>query len=391
MRTRIVLSVLGVWSLLAAQSSSPRLSINPATPWGAALQDISVESDESRKLARIDEFLSSFGSDPLRRDALLWLYPQKQKILVPRQQHRATIDCAEKFLALDPKNETGDALPLMVYALKAAEALKDTPAVRAWALRTSALARAALAPKANDETESAARDRIDYARQVDIYAEYAIANAALQYAPEAQAPELLTLLENQNPRSAYLPQACQGAFAALKKQNQLDAAVAAAERCFDQQAASEDMLIVAADHYLRKNTAPDRVVKLSQGAIQILKTRAKPEPLSESDWVQRRNLLLGLGYWMSGVTLSGQSQFAAADENLRLALPLVESNPDLLAPALFHLGLANFRLGEKTKNKALLTEAARFSQRCAALKSPLQAQAAKNLQVIQQQYGIQLR
>ena len=393
MRTRVVLSVLGGLFLVPASAwcQSGRLNINPATPWGAALQNISQESDPARKLGLIEKFVADYGSDAERREALLWIYPQKQALHVKRGEGAAVIEAAEKFLALDPKNATGDALPLMVQALKAAEAAKNAPAVRSWAVRTSGLARAAMAPRGAGEGEANARERIDYSRQVDIYTEYAIANAALQYAPETQAPELLDLLEQQNPRSAYLPQACQGAFAARRKQNQMDAAAGIAERCFEKQGATEDMLIVSADHYLRKNTSPDRVVKLSQGAVEMLKTRAKPEGVAEADWTQRRNLMLGLGYWMAGVTLSGQNQFAEADQSLRLALPLVENNTELLAPALFHLGLANFRLGEKAKDKARLTEAARFSKQCAAIKGPLQQQAAKNLQVIQQQHGIQVR
>lgn len=384
MRTR---AALGIWAFGAVVLAGQQ--VRTPSPWEVALETIREQTDDTARFDLMNKFIADYGFDPARRDALLWIYPRRQAIEQKRQHWPAVIETGEKALALDPQNASGEMLPVMVAALKAAEALKDTSAVRSWCIRTSALARAAVAaPRGASESEAAAKERVDYSRQVDIYTEYAMANAALQYAGTKYAPDLLALLEKQNARSTYLPQACQGAFNALKELNKIDEAAAVTERCFERQGATEDMLMVAADHYLRKNTAPDKVIRLASGAVAMIEVRAKPEGITDAAWKERKDLVRGLGYWMAGVTRSGQNQFAEADQQLRLALPLIGGNRELLAQALFHLGLANFRLGEKAKNNELLKEAARFSKRCAEMPGPLQAQAAKNLKVIETQYGI---
>ncbi|HBY61875.1 MAG TPA: hypothetical protein DEH78_18810, partial [Solibacterales bacterium] len=63
----------------------------------------------------------------------------------------------------------------------------------------------------------------------------------------------------------------------------------------------------------------------------------------------------------------------------------------LKAAALFNLGLANFRMGEAAKGEAQsqrILDALRFNQQCAAIKSPFQAQAAKNVAAIKSQYRL---
>jgi len=45
---------------------------------------------------------------------------------------------------------------------------------------------------------------------------------------------------------------------------------------------------------------------------------------------------------------------------------------------LFYLGVANYQLGKAAKNKAQMTEAAKFSEECASRPGPYQAQAKKN-------------
>jgi hypothetical protein len=46
-------------------------------------------------------------------------------------------------------------------------------------------------------------------------------------------------------------------------------------------------------------------------------------------------------------------------------------------------------MGEKTTDQKRLMDAVSFTKQCAAIKSPFQAQAQKNLAAIQRQYRIQ--
>ena len=59
--------------------------------------------------------------------------------------------------------------------------------------------------------------------------------------------------------------------------------------------------------------------------------------------------------------------------------PLVESNQNLKAETLFMLGFSNFKMEN-------IMDSLKFNQQCAAIKSPFQAQAAKNVAVIKAQY-----
>jgi hypothetical protein len=372
-----VLSLLGFAALAAGQT---KFSINAETPWGAILQQIGQESDEGKKLALLNEFAAKYGADAARKEEMLWILPQKQAIHVKRQEWDAVVEAASTLERLDPGNQGGDNLPAFVAALKAVEAKKDPPAVRTWAVKTSALARKL--------ASAAAADQADYGKQVDIYTEYALATAAATYAQGPAVVELGDALAQQNPASPYWAQACPAYFNALMAAKEAPKALDALEQCAARNAANEDMFIQAANHLMTAKQTPDKVVVYARQAAELSAKRAKPEGAPAADWTKRQDAIQGLGHWMAGMTLAGQNKFPDADQSLRLALPLIQGNSELLAPALFQLGLINFRLGEAKKDKVRLTDAARFSARCAAMKSPYQAQAAQNLKVIQTRFGI---
>jgi hypothetical protein len=117
--------------------------------------------------------------------------------------------------------------------------------------------------------------------------------------------------------------------------------------------------------------------------VEGLQSKPKPENLSDADLEKKRNALLGGAHFMMGVTYSGQNKFADADKSLRTALPLIAADQQTQAEALFHLGLVNYKLGQAQKNKGRMKDALTFTQQCAAIKSRFQAQARKNLAVIQ--------
>jgi hypothetical protein len=58
----------------------------------------------------------------------------------------------------------------------------------------------------------------------------------------------------------------------------------------------------------------------------------------------------------------------------------------LLSHALFQLGLANHRMGEKANSVAQIQEAYTFFRQCSGVKGPNQAAATKNATVLKTQY-----
>ena len=124
----------------------------------------------------MEQFLAQYP----KHEGAVWVYSQMVASCAKLGQFDKAMAAAEKVLAKDPAD-----LETAVAAVKAAEAKKDPDAVRKWAVQSSDLARkAAQAPKAEDEDDDAFKQRVDYAKQVDTYTEYALLNSALQ-APEA--------------------------------------------------------------------------------------------------------------------------------------------------------------------------------------------------------------
>ena len=70
-------------------------------------------------------------------------------------------------------------------------------------------------------------------------------------------------------------------------------------------------------------------------------------------------------------------------------LDLRAADLGLLAGAYFYLGLANFKMGDsKVPDEKRILDAVRFNEQCAAIKSPFQAPAQRNIKAIRQQFHI---
>jgi tetratricopeptide (TPR) repeat protein len=285
---------------------------------------------------------------------------------------------------------TVDGLDLdAAYAkLKASETAKDSEGVLKWSGVTSELARKTIAgPKPAEQSDEDFKQAADYARQVDVYTEYSLYATMLQEPDPLKAMKLAETLEQRNPKSQYVAMVMPRYSAVARQANALPAAVAYGERAFERGQYSEDMLLVMADHYIQQKKSPEKVVLYSQKVIDIMSGGQKPEGITDADWAKKKEVTTGLAYWMAGTTLTGQNKFSEADKMLRSALPLVKDNQQLYGTALFHLGLANYRLAQASKNKAQIADAISFSKQAAAVKGPLQAQAAKNVRVMQQEFG----
>jgi tetratricopeptide (TPR) repeat protein len=292
------------------------------------------------------------------------------------------IEAGARLLALDAMDIDA------AYAnLKAAEALKDSEAVLTWSSVTSAIARKTVAsPKQANESDEEFKHTVDYAKQVDTYTEYSLYATASQEADPEKAMKLADALEQRNPKSDYIAMAMARYSVAARQANALPRAVAYGERAYARGQFSEDMLLVLADQSLQAKQ-PDKAVQYSQKILEVM-NRPKPEGVADADWERKKAVTNGLAYWMAGTTLTSQNKFAEGDKMLRQALPLVKDNEQLHGSALFHLGLANYKMAQASKNKAQIADAVAFSKQAAAMKGPLAGQAAKNLKVMQQEFGV---
>ena len=379
MKTLIVVTAC-LMASVSLMAQRHKLTINAETPEGALLQQIGTEADAAKKTELMEQFTEKFP----KHEAAAWVYAQLAPAYLKANQPDKSMAAAEKLLALDP----GD-VEIAHGALKAAEAKKDPDGIRKWAVITSDAARKMVAspqPKDEDEVEEWKR-LVDFSKQVDTYTEYSMYAAALQTTDARKRIELFETIEKRNPQSQYVQQSLEPYLAALTMAGEKAKAAQVAEKAASSANAGEDVILAAASGaYEAKNF--EKASGYSEKLIALLNSKPKPETMAEADWHKKKNLMLGVAYWMNGVIQSNAGRWVEADKTLRTALPLSEENKALAAEALFHLGLANYKLGDKPQDSKRILEALQFNQRCAAIPGPFQAQARKNIAAIRSQYHI---
>jgi tetratricopeptide (TPR) repeat protein len=344
--------------------------VNAETPEGQMLQQIGQEQDAAKKLELMEQFVSKHPS----HEGTGWVLEQLHIAYATANQNEKTIEAGEKLLAIDPEDTEAS-----LRNLKAAEAMQDVALVKKWSENTAKLASKAAAepqPKEADEVEGW-KKHIEYATQVNTYTEYALYALALKQTDPKQKLDLIETLQQRNPKSEYMPQLTTQQFLAYRQIGDSAKAIALAEQILEKDQSNEDMLLVVADSYLQTKKEPEKLQAYSQKMIELMKAKPKPDGVSDPDWEKRKNLITGLAYYISGKQHFTANKFGPADTQLRAALPLIDES--IKPEVLFLLGLANYKM-EK------IQEAANFNRACAAIKSPFQAQAARNLAAIRSQY-----
>jgi hypothetical protein len=237
--------------------------------------------------------------------------------------------------------------------LKAAEAKKDADGVKRLASEVSKLARSeAAAPQPSDPDQVTAwKSKVEYAKGVDTYAEYSLATMAQQpgVSPE-KSVELIEELQTMNPKSKYLDARVTYAYISA-----LQGAAGAASA-----------------------KSPDRALALANKLVNTVRSRPKPEGISDADWDKLKSEALGSGYYITGAVHAQKQAWVDCDRELKNALPLINKDPNRLGPAYFYLGLCDYQFGRITQDRSKMQDAIKYSDLSAAIPGPMAAQAANN-------------
>jgi hypothetical protein len=271
-----------------------------------------------------------------------------------------------------------DELDKSYTSLKDAQTKKDASLVKKAAADTCALARTVAAdpmPQA-DADQAVWKERVAYARNIELQTEYALSALAAESAP-AVAADLFEALEKQSPKSKYLEESYGRYLLAVNQSGGAAKMVATAEKGIVSFPDHEDLLLVLADNAINRKQ-PDRALIFARRLVAVMSKHPKPEGVSAAEWERKRSVSLSRGYWIAGVVTAEKGLYAEADRDLRTVLPMIRGNDTMLAPALFYLGVANHQLGRTTLNKKQVLEAKKFSEEAAQIKGPLAAQAWKN-------------
>lgn len=289
---------------------------------------------------------------------------------------------AAVLLLAGPVVAAPDTLDDKFQSLKEAVASKNTAQVKQLAVELFPLVSEASCEPAPqiDEEKEAWTNRVAYAKDVGLYAEYALFATAIE-SPAATLADLISTLEAQNPKSRYLDTAYGPYLVALNQSGAAAKIPTIAEKALANFPENEDLLLVLSDAAVNRKQ-PDRALTYSNRLIAVVNKHPKPEGMSATQWDRKRSTSLGRAYWTSGVVYGERAQHFAADKNLRAALPLIQGNEAMMAAALFYLGTANYELGKMTLSKAQVLEGARFSEQCAMIRSAFGEQARHNALVM---------
>ena len=361
----------------AAQEQKQHFTINVGTPEGQMLQSIGQEPDDDKKLVLAQDFLSKYP----KHEGAGWVTGQLQTIYINQKEYDKAIEAGEKALANDPND-----LDVAYYGLKAAEGKEDPGLVKTWSARTFALAHkdleAAKAPADDD-----AKERQEYVKGVQAYADYALFATATKIKDQKQIAELGAALEQQDIKSQYMPQMSGMYLSALTQSGQSAKICPTAEKLAGASSKDADAMVVAANCNLQHNQF-EKAASNATRAIEAINSRPKPEGMSDSDWASKKSLLLGRANWSAGVAYASQQRYGPADKALRAALPTIKGDPQLLAGALFHLGMANYSLGKQLGDKARIREGLQYFQQCAEMSGPYQEQASHNVRALKGELGV---
>jgi hypothetical protein len=374
MKLRLTFLVFAL-ALTAAGQRHRIDEVNTEKPDGKLLQQIMQENDAGKRTALLEQFTNQFAGS---KD-IPWVLEQLQAAYVKANDPDKIIAAGDKLLTADPDDPEA-----AMQCLKAAETKKDAAMVKKYAALASASARKmAAAPQPKEADEIAAwKASVEYAKQVDGYADYALYRAALESRDPKATIDLAETLRQQSPSSDYTGKLAQPLFIAYRQADP-PKAIAFAEQSLSTDQSSEDMLLVVADSYAQQNKEPAKVHAYSAKIVEIMANKPKPEGMSDADWNDHKIKVTGLAHYMSGKLYYLEKNYAKADTELRAALPMAETQAPLKPEIFFFLGFANYQLKKPQ-------DAANYYKACAAIKSQFQAPAVKSLQGIKNEYhGIQ--
>jgi tetratricopeptide (TPR) repeat protein len=376
---RIAAAVLSVtaFTCLCQQAEAQRYIANaaPDSPEGQFIELINLQSDDAKKSALLEQFVQSFP----KHQAVSWAYEQLQTTALKASQWDKALAYGEKLEQLHP-----DDLETASLNVKAAESKGDKTTTKLWSDYVQRIAQRFLEspPPKDPELLEEWKRRTAIASQYAAQDEYAIYKKAIDAGDPRQKIKLLDDLFKRNPDSQYLPQALVIYLNSYRAIGDNKNALLYAERILKNDRSNEDALLIAAEAYARSSSAPDKVAAYSARLIELMNTKSKPAIARQEDWDKKKAFYTGSAYWMIGNIHINQNRFAQADSALRAALPLLRQSEQSAASILFYLGWANYKMEN-------FAEAVRFYKQCMAFRSQFQEQAAKNLNVIRTEQGIQ--
>ena len=345
--------------------------VSPDSPEGQFLELVGLQSDESKKLALIEEFAQRFS----KSQAVAWAYEQIQLAALTSGDWDKALKAGERLLELNP-----DDIDTVQFNIKAAESKHDADAVKRWssyAEKISLRIVDSTPPKDPEELE-AWKKRVAYASQYAAQGDYVLYKQALETRDPKEKVRLFDSLLKRNPDTPYLAQMNVLYLNAYGLIGDSQKAFVYAEKVLEKDPRNEEALMAQLDGYSHRG-ATDRVMALAPKMIELMNAKPKPAGVSDAEWEKKKAYYMGTSHWMMGNAFINQSRFPLADNSLRAAAALMRGHDQAMAAILFYLGWANYKMDN-------ISEARRFFQQCLGYRGQYAEQAAKNLSVIKSEH-----
>ena len=360
----------------AGDVKKPR--IGKDTPEGTFLELVTLEANSAKKIALLEHFLNIFPAcDP---SITVWVYGDLQDRYRKAGDLDKALAAGEKILVLDPNN-----IDIAEANRRLAEKKGDAELVKKWSAEIEKIAarvvKLELPLPSDPEEGKTAQERLEYARQIVLNADYEEFSKAIRTEGPAERIRALEAFVKKVPQNPYVDQIEAAEFLAYKEMGDLEKTLAAAEKILSHNENREDALLFVIEVNFSRRKDPKRTLALAAKFIERMPAAERPPGVSERDWTQAKSRNIARAYYITGRIYFESEQWPAADRALRAALPLI-GDDQLRAAVLNDLGWANYRM-----QKAI--DAVKFYSLCAAIRSPLQEQAAKSLLSVKAEYNLQ--
>jgi tetratricopeptide (TPR) repeat protein len=367
---------LSLMPFAVAEVKKPR--IGKDTPEGTFLELVSLEASGSKKVALLEHFLTIFPAcDP---SVTVWVYGELQDRYRRAGDLDKALGAGEKILVLDPNN-----IDIAEANRRLAEKKGDAELVAKWSAEIEKIAERVVKlqlPLPSDPEESkTAQERLEYARQIVMNADYLDFMKAIHTEGPAERITALEAFSKKVPQNPYVDQIEIAEFLAYKELGDLERTLAAAEKILSHNENREDALLFVVEANYSRKKDPKRTLALAAKFIERMPAAERPESVSEHDWAQAKSKNIARAYYITGRIYFESEQWQSADRALRAVLPMI-GDDQLRAAVLNDLGWANYRM-----QKAI--DAVKFYGMCAAIRSPLQEQAAKSALFVKAEYRLQ--
>ena len=380
-RTATFLPVVALLAAGSLRADRHKIDVDPETDDGILLQRIQQEPLPARKQALLEKYAAQYP----KATSIAWVYEQLLPIYKEAKDNQKVIAIANALLAVDPND-----LDAADDAFRASETSGATDLTRVFAERAWDLASKALvAPKPSDPDDVADwAKQIAFAKDVMSYAEFVIATQAAEEPDPSKRAALVDELKSRNPDSKFL--------ANTKKPTIIDLATIDPEKAYglaEQQLKTdpdnEDFLMTIADYKLGHEKDLPKVLAYSLRILELMKTKPKPDTLSDEEWQKKKNKFLGWAGWMAGVVYGKEARYSLSDRYLRAALPYILENNRMLAATYYYLGYDNYAMASELGDKSRAVEAVKFSKLCAGIDSPFRSLARQTLASVRSDFNLE--